>query len=90
VGGFDPLLAGNGEPTVRYHSLRARVLTATRDPGAGQYQVGGFDPLLAGNGEPTVRYHSLRARVLTATRDPGAGQYQAAKHLFFSKITITN
>ncbi len=46
------MLAGDGEPTVRYHSFRARVLTATRDPGAGQYQAqfdwGGRPP--KGNG----------------------------------------
>ncbi len=47
------MLVGDGEPLVRYHSFRARVLTATRYPGAGQYQVGSFDwggRLLKGNG----------------------------------------
>ncbi len=47
------MLAGDGEPTVRYHSFRARVLTVTRYPGTGQYQVGsltGGGRLLKGNG----------------------------------------
>ncbi len=46
------MLVGDGEPLVRYHSFRARVLTVTRYPGTGQYQVG-FDwggRLLKGNG----------------------------------------
>ncbi len=46
------MLVGSGEPTVRYHSFRARVLTLTRYPGRGQYQVQ-FDwggRLLKGNG----------------------------------------
>ncbi len=47
------MLVGDGEPLVRYHSFRARVLTVTRHPGTGQYQVGSFDwggRLLKGNG----------------------------------------
>ncbi len=47
------MLVGDGEPLVRYHSFRARVLTVTRYPGTGQYQVGSFDwggRLLKGNG----------------------------------------
>ncbi len=47
VGGFDPLLVGDGEPTVRYHSFRARVLTVTRYPGTGQYQVGSLTGAVA-------------------------------------------
>ncbi len=46
------MLVGNGEPLVRYHSFRARVLTVTRYPGTGQYQVGSLTGarLLKGNG----------------------------------------
>ncbi len=47
------MLVGDGEPLVRYHSFRARVLTVTRHPGTGQYQVGsltGGGRLLKGNG----------------------------------------
>ncbi len=47
LGGFDPLLVGNGEPLVRYHSFRARVLTVTRYPGTGQYQVGSLTGAVA-------------------------------------------
>ncbi len=47
------MLVGNGEPLVRYHSFRARVLTVTRYPGdrtvsGGQFDWGGR--LLKGNG----------------------------------------
>ena len=47
------MLVGDDEPLVRYHTLRARVLTVTRYPGTGQYLVGQFDwggRLLKGNG----------------------------------------
>ncbi len=46
------MLVGDGEPLVRYHSFRARVLTVTRYPGTGQYQVGSLTGrrLLKGNG----------------------------------------
>ncbi len=47
------MLAGDGEPTVRYHSFRARVLTVTPSSGdrtvsGGQFDWGGR--LLKGNG----------------------------------------
>ena len=41
------MLAGVGEPLVRYHSFRARVLTVTRDPGTGQYLVGSLTGAVA-------------------------------------------
>ncbi len=46
------MLVGDGEPLVRYHSFRARILTVTRYPGTGQYQVGSLTGarLLKGNG----------------------------------------
>ncbi len=47
MGGLDPLLAGDGEPLVRYHSFRARVLTLARYPGRGQYQVGSLTGAVA-------------------------------------------
>ncbi len=60
MGGFDPLLAGNGEPTVRYHSFRARVLTVTRHPGTGQYQVGSLTGAVASQKVTEARKGSLR------------------------------
>ncbi len=60
MGGFDPLLAGDGEPTVRYHSFRARVLTVTRHPGTGQYQVGSLTGAVASYKVTEARKGSLR------------------------------
>ncbi len=44
------MLVGDGEPLVRYHSFRARVLTVTRYPGTGQGQFDWGGRLLKGNG----------------------------------------
>ena len=41
------MLVGDGEPLVRYHSFRARVLTVTRYPGTGQYLVGSLTGAVA-------------------------------------------
>jgi hypothetical protein len=35
------------EPTVRYHSVRARILTFSRYPAEGQYQVGSLTGAVA-------------------------------------------
>ncbi len=53
MGGIEISLVGDMEPTVRYHSGEARILTSTRNPGEGQFQVGSFDwggRLLKNNG----------------------------------------
>jgi hypothetical protein len=53
VGGNEVVLVGTIEPTVRYHSGEARILTVTRESGdrtvsGGQFDWGGR--LLKGNG----------------------------------------
>ncbi len=40
-------LVGDMEPTVRYHSGEARILTSTRNPGEGQFQVGSLTGAVA-------------------------------------------
>ncbi len=53
MGGFEVSLVGGMEPTVRYHSDEARILTLCRYPAKEQFQVGSFDwggRLLKGNG----------------------------------------
>ncbi len=53
MGDYEVVLVGTMESTVRYHSGEARILTCSRYPGEGQFQVGSFDwggRLLKGNG----------------------------------------
>jgi hypothetical protein len=40
-------LVGDKEPTVRYHSGEARILTHLRDPERGQFQVGSLTGAVA-------------------------------------------
>jgi hypothetical protein len=40
-------LVGGIEPTVRYHSGEARILTCSRDPGRGLFQVGSLTGAVA-------------------------------------------
>jgi Family of unknown function (DUF6467) len=47
VGGVEIDLVGSKEPTVRYHSDKARILTLTREPGEGQFQVGSLTGAVA-------------------------------------------
>ena len=47
VGDVEVVLVGAAESMVRYHSFRARVLTLTRYPGSGQYQVGSLTGAVA-------------------------------------------
>ena len=47
MGDVEAVLAGAAESMVRYHSFRARVLTFTRYPGSGQYQVGSLTGAVA-------------------------------------------
>ncbi len=39
MGGLEGVLEGMLEPLVRYHSIKARILTNSRYPALGQYQV---------------------------------------------------
>jgi hypothetical protein len=41
------VLVGVTESLVRYHSIKARILTFTRDPGEGQFQVGSLTGAVA-------------------------------------------
>ena len=53
MGGFEVILVGMTEPSVRYHSSRARILTLTRESGSKTVSGGQFDwggRLLKGNG----------------------------------------
>ena len=54
------MLVGDGEPLVRYHSFRARVLTFTRYPGSGQYQVGSLTGAVASEKVTEAPKGSLR------------------------------
>ncbi len=45
--GIEISLVGDMEPTVRYHSGEARILTSTRNPGEGQFQVGSLTGAVA-------------------------------------------
>ncbi len=53
MGGCEDILAGMLEPTVRYHSSKAKILTLNRYPVREQFSGGQFDwggRLLKGNG----------------------------------------
>ena len=53
MGGVEVILVGIMEPSVRYHSSRARILTLTRESGLKTVSGGQFDwggRLLKGNG----------------------------------------
>ena len=43
MGGFDPVLLGAGEPTVKYHPSETVVLTLSRISGKGTVAGGQFD-----------------------------------------------
>jgi hypothetical protein len=47
VGGYEVLLVGRIEPTVRYHFSEARILTLTRYPGRRQFQGGSLTGAVA-------------------------------------------
>ncbi len=47
VGGFEVFLVGDTEPTVRYHSGEARILTLTHYLGREQFQVGSLTGAVA-------------------------------------------
>ncbi len=47
VGGIERSLVGEREPSVRYHSGEARILTISRYPGLGHFQVGSLTGAVA-------------------------------------------
>ncbi len=47
MGGVESSLVGLLEPSVRYHSREARILTSTRNPGEEQFQVGSLTGAVA-------------------------------------------
>ncbi len=60
MGGDEIILVGIIEPTVRYHSGEARILTLTRKPGKGQFQVGSLTGAVASKKVTEARKGSLR------------------------------
>ncbi len=58
--GDEIILVGIIEPTVRYHSGEARILTLTRKPGKGQFQVGSLTGAVASKKVTEARKGSLR------------------------------
>ena len=60
MGDVDLVLVGTRESMVRYHSFRARVLTFTRYPGSGQYQVGSLTGAVASSKVTEARKGFLR------------------------------
>ncbi len=60
MGGDEIILVGIIEPTVRYHSGEARILTLTRNPGKGQFQVGSLTGAVASKKVTEARKGSLR------------------------------
>lgn len=54
------MLVGASEPTVRYHSGEARILTLTRQPGKGQFQVGSLTGAVASKKVTEARKGPLR------------------------------
>ena len=47
MGGFEDALVGVLEPTVRYHSSKAKILTSNRYPVGEQFQVGSLTGAVA-------------------------------------------
>ena len=60
MGGIEGFLVGEPEPTVRYHSGEARILTLTREPGKRQFQVGSLTGAVASKKVTEARKGSLR------------------------------
>ncbi len=60
MGGVEVFLVGKMEPTVRYHSREARILTFTRYPGREQFQVGSLTGAVASQMVTEARKGSLR------------------------------
>ncbi len=47
MGDYDVVLVGTAESLVRYHSVKARILTFTRYPGREHFQVGSLTGAVA-------------------------------------------
>ena len=60
MGGSEGSLVGLLEPSVRYHSGEARILTLTRQPGKGQFQVGSLTGAVASKKVTEAHKGSLR------------------------------
>ena len=60
MGGEESFLVGKLEPSVRYHSGSARILTFTRQPGKGQLQAGSLTGAVASKKVTEARQGSLR------------------------------
>jgi hypothetical protein len=59
VGGIELSLVGDNEPTVRYHSGEARILTHHREPVREQFQVGSLTGAVASQKVTEARKGSL-------------------------------
>ncbi len=60
MGGFEVILVGIVEPTVRYHSSKAKILTLNRYPAKEQFQVGSLTGAVASQKVTEARKGSLR------------------------------
>ncbi len=60
MGDVDVVLVGAMESTVRYHSGEARILTLTRNPGRGRFQVGSLTGAVASKKVTEARKGFLR------------------------------
>ena len=60
MGDVEDVLVGASESTVRYHSGEARILTLTRKPGKGQFQVGSLTGAVASKKVTEAYKGSLR------------------------------
>ncbi len=60
MGDYEIVLVGIMESLVRYHSIKARILTLTRYPGREQYQVGSLTGAVASQMVTEARKGSLR------------------------------
>ena len=60
MGGVEGILVGIPEPTVRYHSREARILTSTHKLGEEQFQVGSLTGAVASKKVTEARKGSLR------------------------------
>ncbi len=60
MGDYEAMLVGIAESLVRYHSVKARILTLTRYPGREQFQVGSLTGAVASQMVTEARKGSLR------------------------------
>ncbi len=60
MGDYEAMPVGIAESLVRYHSVKARILTFTRYPGWEQFQVGSLTGAVASQMVTEARKGSLR------------------------------